>query len=308
MSASNDVTIIYVPETAYGTTPALGTWETARFTSEGITATPLVNQSEEVRNDRMRGDQFKTSVDVTGNIDFELSATTYDTLFELAMNATWATNVLKIGKENKSISIEKNYSDLTANHFIVFDGVRCSEMSLGFTHGEAVTGSFNFAGSDVTSASATASSGGTVNPATSNRVMNAVSDMTSLKIDGTAFSGCLSSVDFTINNNLRPAKCIGQDYPQDQFLGTADVTGSIEAYLSDTTVQWYTDKVINQTAMEIEFTLSDGTNTYTFHFPNCRISGDTPSAEGLDTDVMISAEFTALYDATEASSLVITRT
>ena len=308
MSSANLVSVIFAEEVvAYDTVEAAATWETLRFTGESITATPSTATSDEIRSDRMIADQFKVSTESGGGFDFEFSGLTFDTLLEGAMYDTWATGVLKIGVEEHSYSFEKEFTDLTANQFMLFTGERVGAMSLGFTYGEAVKGSFELAGASVEVTSTTNIGTGSVSAATTSRIMNAVSDLSGIKIDTVAFTGCLKSVELNINNNLRPAECIGSDTPGDQIAGTAEVTGTIEAYLTDVTVQWYTDKVLNQTAMEIEFAISDGTTTYTFLLPNCRISGETPNAEGINTDVMIKADFTALYDATEGSSLVITK-
>ena len=308
MSSANLVSLIFVRETNYNEIPADSPdWETLRFTSESLTATPQVSQSEEIRSDRMVGDQFKTSTDVSGGFDFEFSADTFDALIDGAMMSTPIGGVWKIGAEDISFVMELNYTDLTANNVIDFSGERVNTMDIGFTFGEAINGSFGMAGASVAAVSDSAVGAGNIAPATTTRIMNAVSDLSGITIDGTSFTGCLRAINLNINNNLRPAECIGSDTPQDQILGTAEITGTIEAYLTDVTVQWYTDKVLNQVPMSISFTLTDGTSSYEFTIPNAKISGDTPDATGINTDVMITADFTALYDATADSSLVITK-
>jgi len=308
MSSANLVSLILVPEVTYDATPVDDPgWETLRFTGESLTATPNVNSSEEIRSDRMVADQFKVGIEVSGGFDYEFSADSYDSLLDGAMMSAPVLGVWKVGAEDISFTLEKEFTDLTANHFIQYSGERVAEFSIGFSYGEAVSGSFSMAGATVLSASTTLVAAGTVAPATTTRVMNAVSDLSGITIDGTLFTGCLQSVELNINNNLRPAECIGSSTPSDQILGTAEITGSLEAYLTDTTIQWYTDQVINQTKFEIQFTISDGTSSYNFHIPNARISGDSPMAEGINTDVMVSVDFLALFDETAGSSLVITK-
>ena len=252
-------------------------------------------------------DQFSVGMEVGGGFDFEFSADTYNSLIDGAMMAAPALGVWKIGTEDISYTLEKEFTDLTANHFLQYSGERVGEFDIGFAFGEPVAGSFGMAGATVKSASISLVGAGSVAAPTTTRIMNAVSDLSGIIIDGVAFSGCLSEVQLNINNNLRPAECIGSATPSDQILGTAEVTGSISAHLTDTTIQWYTEQVINQTKFEIEFTITDGTTTYKFHIPNARISGDSPMAEGINTDVMVEIEFLALYDETEGSSLVITK-
>ena len=309
MSSANLVSVIVAEESSYDTIPTAGTWETMRMTGESLSATPNVNSSAEIRSDRMVADQFLVSTASEGSVEFEFSAGgAFDLLLEGALYGDWTTDVLKVGSVEHSYVFEKEFTDLTANHFFIFSGMKVDQMNLGFTYGEAVTGSFEMAGASVATQSTTGDGTKTLNPATSTRVMNAVTDMTALEIDGVGFTGCIRSIQLNINNNHRPEECVGSDTPGGQTPGTAEVTGTIEAYLTDTTVQWYTSKVLGQTQFDILFTLSDDTNTYTFDLPNCRISGAAPSAEGVNTDVLITADFTALYDATAQTSLVITRT
>ena len=311
MSSANDVSVIIVEETTYDTTPAAGTWETMRLTNESLSATPSVNQSSEIRTDRMISDQFIVSTASEGSMSCELSmAGAFDLLFEGVMYNDWTTDVLKVGTTatEKSYSIEKNYSDLTANHYIVFSGMRVAGMNLNVNYGDPVTCEFQMQGASVTTGSSSSVGGGTTNPATSTDVVNAVSDLSLLEIAGTTFSGCIQGITLNINNNLRPTQCIGSDTPGDQIAGSCVITGSVSAYLTDTTVQWYTSQVLSQTAFDLRFTLSDGSNTYDFDLPNCRVSGSAPAAEGIDSDVMINLDFNALRDPTAASSLIITRT
>jgi len=310
MSSANEVSVIIVEETTYDTTPAAGTWETMRLTSESLSATPQVNQSSEIRADRMVADQFIVSTASEGSISWELSTQgAFDLLLEGAMYNDWTTNVLTVGTSSteKSYSIEKEFGDLTANHIFLYSGMRVNQFSLNVAYGEPVTGSVEMVGATVATSSTSAVGGGTLNPATSSDVINAVDGLSVLNIAGTPFTGCIQGITLNINNNMRPEQCIGSTTPGDQIPGTCEITGTVSAYLTDTTVQWYTSQVINNSAFDIQFTLSDGTNTYDFDLPNCRISGSAPNAQGIDTDVMVEVDFTCLYDGS-SSSLTITRT
>lgn len=308
MSSANLTDLTFVPESAYGTTPTdSDDWEALRFTSENFTATPQVGQSQEIRSDRMIQDQFKTSMEAGGGFNYEFSAGTFDNLLEGAMCDTWDSDVLKISTDEKAFSIQKYFSDLTANEYLLYKGMRVSTFSMNFAHGSPINGAFSFGGADVVPSSIDALGAGAAPAESTSRIMNAVSDLSSVEIDSVAFSGCINNITLNINNNLRAILCLGSDTPSDQSLGSAVVSGTLEAYLTDTTVQWYTSRVINQTTIAITFTISDGTNSYVIDIPNARLSGATPNARGINTDVMVTVDFTALYDATEDSSLVITR-
>lgn len=309
MSSGNLVEVTFVKETVYDTTPVNSPdWETARWKSESLNSQPEVGTSEEVRADRMIGDQFKTRVESGGGFEFEFSADSFDTLLDGAMMKAVAAGIWKIGTDDISYTLTKQFTDLTANHFFHYSGMRVGEMSLSFVNGEPLTGSFTFGGASIATASASLVGTGTLAPATTTRVMNAVSDVTNIEVGGVGFSGCIQEITLNINNNLRPTSCIGSDTPSDQLLGTAEITGTIKAYLTDVTVQWYTDKVLNQAAFDLKFSVTDGSSTYEFDLPNCRLNAPSPASGGLNNDVMIEADFVALYDATNATSLMITKT
>ena len=86
MSSSNEVDIIYVPETVYGETPTGVAYETVRKTSEGLSGTPEIVVSDEARKDRQSGGQTLVGVEVGGPIGYSLSASKcFDDFLEAGM-------------------------------------------------------------------------------------------------------------------------------------------------------------------------------------------------------------------------------
>jgi hypothetical protein len=309
MSSGNFVSIRSIEEVTYNTTPVDDAgWEQMRYTSESLSSTPNTDTSNEVRNDRQTTDQFLTGNENSGSVNGELSAGTYDLWLQGALAGTWTTNVLKAGIDEYSYSLEKEYEDLTGTKYILFTGQRVSTFDLNVAYGSAVTCSFGFAGAGITPGTTSAVGAGSVTAANTNRIINTVNDVVNVDIDTVAFAGCLNSFTLNVNNNLRPQTCIGSADPSDQLYGSSLITGSIEVYLDANTMAWYTTNILNQTSMQIEFRLTDGTRHYDFDLPNCKLSGSAPAGEGLNTDTMVNATFTALYDATAQTALQITRT
>jgi hypothetical protein len=280
-----------------------GDWNELRFVSEAFEAAPRTVTSNEIRSDRMVADMPKVGLDVNGSFDFEFSSQDFDDFIEAAMCGTWTTNVVNIGTTDRSFSLEKNFEDL-ASTIIAYKGLRVGEMALNFAYGELVTGSFTFQGNDTTAIQATQVSAYTT--ATTNEIFDAAAGITSLKVDGASVDGCIfKSVAFTVNNNLRPIEAMGYDAACNISKGRAMVTGSFEIYFTSNA---YYEKLIANTAVELEFTVSDGSKTYTFRWPSLKFSSGTPQATGIDTDVMQSLEWTALYDTSAGTSMRITRT
>lgn len=312
MSESNQVVLRYIPEVAYKTTPVDGTWKTIRYTSESLSATPTTTESSEIRTDRMTSDMPKVGLEVGGDVSFEFSATSFDDFIESAMCSTWQVDTpvvgsrqIKIGVADSSYSIEKEYADIGT--FVDFVGMRVGTLSLSMAYGEILTGSITFAGAGASTPASSAVGAGTTNPAPTTSVMNASSDFGTIKVDGVATNMCITSLDLTIDNALRPITCIGKDAPTDQKKGKASITGSAQIHLTVDSFELYKKALAND-AIGLEWTVTDGTNTYSFLIPNAKLSGDTPPSAGLDQDVFLDVSFTGLYDDTEDSSLVITVT
>ena len=312
MSSSNAVAVRYIQEdpAAYGVTPTVGAWETARAVSESIGGSPNTTISNESRDDRMDADQVQVGLDVSGNISGELSAVTWDAFMEAAMCGDWDEGVadeLNIGTQNRSFSIEKEFTDHDTPYFISTTGMRVGSMSLSFAYGQISTVDFGFAGNGVTTGNVSAVAGSaTVNPATLNPVMNASSNVTNILVNGLPADQCIQQIDLNLDNNMTEVTCIGDLAPADQTKFGASVTGSLTPYFDDSTQAIY-DAIVNNTSFTLEFTASDGVNERTFLIPNARVSGDAPNKGGKDQDVFIPFDFTGLFDPVTNTSMRITR-
>ena len=312
MSDSNAVKLRYVPEVTYGTTPTdSADWQELRFTSESLSATPETTTSSEIRSDRAISDMPKVNETVSGGINLELSANTYDDFIEATLGGTWAQDgvnlwdIIEQGTTYRSFTLEKEFSDIAK--FTSFTGMRVGAMSLDLAFGSIVTGSVTFAGS--IGATGTTSLVGTGSSAalTTTDVMNASSDVSSVKIDGVETDICINSMNITFENNLRAINCIGKASASDQRWGTCNISGSVTMYLSAESFALYETALANG-ELSLEYTVTDGTNSYTFFLPRVKLSGDAPQAGGLDQDVQFTANYTALQDSVEGTPIRITRT
>lgn len=312
MSDSNAVVIRYVPEVTYNVTPVDDTgWKTVRWTAETFTATPETTQSNEVRADRAISDMPKVNTTVTGGFNFELSANSFDDFIEAAIGGTWAQDgvnlwdIVEQGITYRSFTFEKEFSDLTK--FIDLKGMRVGTFNLSLAFGSIITGSVGMAGADAVTGVTSLVGAGTVAPATTTEVMNASSDVGSVKIDGVETTVCLTGLDLTIENNLRAIGCIGRDTPKDQRWGTCNISGTATMYLDAAAFDLYGQALTNS-EISLEYTVTDGTNSYLIFLPRVKLSGDAPQAGGLNQDVTFTANFMALLDDVEGTPIRIRRT
>ena len=304
MSESNRGTLKYVAETTFNTTPSnSANWKHVEFTGESLSATVNTTESAGIRADRMLSDMPKVSTQVAGGVDFELSPSSFDDWIEAALCGTWTSNVLKVGTTKRSFSMEKGFEDLGV--YQSFTGMRVGQMSLATTYGSIITGSFQFTGAGSAQLGTSLVGTGSVANAVAD-VFNSTSDVGSVTIDGSSTGICINSLNLDVNNNLREINCIGQEFANDISYGSASVTGSVELYLSAETWALY-GNVLANTEVAISYTVSNGTDSYTFLLPKVKLSGDTPPIGGKDQDVMITFNFSALYDDTTGTNIQITR-
>lgn len=91
IASSNFTTMSYQEETTYGEVPASGEFRYTPFTGEGLQFTKESITSNNINPSRQVSDVIQTGFDVSGNMDIELSAKTFDEFVEGAMWARWGT-------------------------------------------------------------------------------------------------------------------------------------------------------------------------------------------------------------------------
>jgi hypothetical protein len=135
--------------------------------------------------------------------------------------------------------------------------------------------------------------------------MEAATGISLIKVDGATTALNFREITLSVDNQLRPVEAIGNIAPVDQNYGRSRITGSFSTYLADMDLY---DKVRNNTALELEWTVSKTPKSYNFRMPNVKLTGGSPSAGGPNSDIMPDYPFQALYDTSAGSQLVITRT
>jgi len=238
-------------------------------------------------------DGYHFVTDVTGSVITVESITTTEVLDELSL-ATIKGARLRNGTTEKSYTLEKEFNDIT--QFISFTGCEVNQMTLNMSTGSIVTGSFSMIGGSSAIGTSTVGTGAAT-AAPTNDVMNAVSDITSLREGGVEVTGAyLNEVSLTINNSLRGQEAIANLGYIGVGTGRCDVTGSYSVYFED---QTYYNKYVNGTRTSLDIRVTDPAgNAYIFSAPEMEYGSGTVTAEGGNADVMAQLGFTAIRDAT----------
>lgn len=288
-------------ETSYGVPPSPLTLATFRHTGSSLKVAKDSFVSEELRADRQIAD-FRHGVKrVEGGIDFELSyGGVFDDVFEAVLGGTWATDTLKAGTARKSFCIVREFTDVDdagADVYMSFTGCELDQLSLTVNPNGIVTGSVTVLGQD---GSTDTTAPGTFTAATTAKPFDSFSGSLS---EGGSPIAIVTGLELQIANGLATRYAVGSDTTLRPSQGKINVTGTVTAFFESKAL---VDKFLNETESSIEFSLTDGANTYTFELPRIKYSDADAPTNG-DGPITLSLPFQALYDATDASNIIITR-
>jgi hypothetical protein len=289
----------YVSEVTFGTTPA-GNFINLPFSTHSLNLTKDRVAGNDIQADRMPRVDRHGNRQVAGDIVVDLRDGDYDPFLESAMLNTWSTNVLKVGVTPKFFSIEDYAADIDQAR--LFTGMAVSTMGVSLAPNQMVTTTFGMIGKDMTISGTqktqTASSG--------NAPFDSYSgDIAIGNVASSSAVAIVTGLDFTLTNSFAPTFVIGDDSAPSLEYGRAEIEGTLTAYFEDTSL---INRFLNETESELEVSVNDptGTNAYTFLFPRIKINSADVGVDG-PTSRIISMSFVALYDATEATNLKITR-
>lgn len=295
--------LAHVVEVTPGTTPATPAFAVSRVTKLGGGARKQTSESEEMQPDRNIRAVILEGIDVSNSYDFELTYGTFDAILESALQAAWATNVLKNGTTRKYLTFEE--ADLGGGaSFFRTTGSLVDEFSLSMTARKKITGSFKTFGLLETAATS-AISGATYTAANTNAVMTSGSAIGSLSLGGLTTQPKIKSLDLTISNGLSARERLGTLYSDEPSSSALKVTGKILAYLEG--VELYNAFLGHQSvALSVQLGLTAGSK-YQIDIPVARLTDGERQRQGFRDDQMVSIDFQAEYDPGIAASIKFTR-
>ena len=206
------------------------------------------------------------------------------------------------GIERRAFTIERYMPDLTVGSSIAYEGCRIGSMGLRVAPAGIATATFGVLGEAQILADARRLVADPAVP--TSQPWNGVEQCSAL-IDGVSQSN-LTSIDLSVETNLRGLQEIGTYGAADIVLGTVAVSGTIEQNYKD---RARLDDLIDGTAraLTILFDSTDamGQKFMAFDVPQIDITGATVVAEGTDTEILARLTFEASAKASQM--LVITR-
>jgi len=199
------------------------------------------------------------------------------------------TNLLVNGVLKKSFSIQRSNNDI--GQYFVYAGMTPNTIEWNIETGSPVTINLGFVGKDETlSQSQVTEDDPVVTP-----IINAVTSVTEIAIDGAPLTECLvQKLSIMLDNKAEGKSGIG-------VLGycavdgkSIEVTGSITMYFNDQTQYM---KYINSGNFSIKITFSDTLgNIIVLFLPFCKYDEATANVTGKDDDVLFEASFVAIMN------------
>ena len=268
-----------------------------RVTGVGVNLTKDSFQSNELRSDRQISDLRHGMQSISGDIPVELSYDSFDDIIESAMYEDWTSSETIItGTTEKSFTLQKYFSDITQYH--VFPGCVVNTWNISVTPNGIITSTFNVMGEEMVTATSTV-----LAVASAKSTYSPFDSFSGTLTEGGVTNALITSIDFSLSNNIQTLPVIGSDKTIGLVDGRANVTGTVSAYFANSTLL---DKFIDETESSLSFQLTDGTRSMTFSMPRIKYSGgDVPvSGEG---PITLSMPFQALYDSGAGHTLQITK-
>jgi hypothetical protein len=294
-------TIHFVSEVTYGTTPAAPAFKPFPHTGTNLAMTKDGLESEKLRGDRQVEDFRHGNQSISGDVTSELEYGDLDDILEGVLCGTWAADVLKAGVTRRSFTLERKFADLATPEFHRYTGCEFNSFAMSVSPNAIVTATFGVIGKGLTLATTAIASSTYGTPS----AVQPFDSFTGSITEGGSPIAVVTSIEMTLENGLEPLFAVGSVTTNRPSIGKSRLTGTMTTYFESKTLY---EKFINETSSSIVLTLVDlAGNEYEFDMPNVKYNSGQPDVSG-EGAVTISMDFIALYDATDESQIVITRT
>jgi hypothetical protein len=213
------------------------------------------------------------------------------------------SNIRNGASVSETYSFLKLIEGITNPAYFYYSGCIVNKASLNFEMAAVLKGTFDIVGREET-VTETAINVNALTDVPSYDLMNSVSSITDIDIQGLSSSTCFQKMDLTIDNKSEAAKCIGTLGAKGHSDFSLEVKGSIDLYFDDIVAY---SKYKNSESFSVAVVLKDASNNYLIvYMPKCKFEELDPPIDGKDSFLMLSGSFIALRDS--ATNMMIQMT
>lgn len=223
----------YVVESTAGTTPSNPVFNEFGINDFSLQLTKDTFTDPSIQSDRQTHFFKHGNKKIGGNIavtllgvgDSPTGNTLFDPWFESVFNASWVSNVLKIGNTVKNFTIEKILQTPdNVKHYFRFKGVQATSLSVDVSLNAPVKATFGFLGLEEEAVSTSALTGATyVTQPSGPQPLVHINALNQFKEGGTA-SSLMTSFSFTMNNESDANFSLGSPIARSITSSTAKIT------------------------------------------------------------------------------------
>lgn len=224
------------------------------------------------------------------------------TVDEAAGNTvTIVSTVLKAGTGRRFFTVEKRFEDIATPEYHAFEGCEANTLSLDVAPDSIVATNFGFVGQTAAAIRTAIISGATYGDALTTEPMDSFSGTIT---EGGGAIAVVTAINLSIDNGITPLFVVGSAETIQPSRGRINITGTLTVFFESATLL---EKFQNETESDLVFTLTMNSQSYQFDLPRIVYTGGQPDVAG-EGAITMQMPFQAIYDATEASNIVITRT
>lgn len=291
----------YIAESSYGVTPATPAFTPLPHTGCSLALAKDALESEKLRGDRMVEDVRHGNRNVSGEIPAEFEYGSFDAILEAVLCGTWTTDVLKAGVTRRSFTLERKFADLATPEWHRYTGCEFNSLSLSVAPNAMVTATFGVIGQDIALATSEIA-GATYGADAGNQPFDS---FTGTIQEGGSTIGSVTAIELTLENGMEPLFAVGSQLTNRPSIGKSRLSGKLTTYFESKALY---EKFINETDSSITLTLTDPDgSSYAIDMSRVKYQSGQPDVSGAGT-VTVAMDFLALYDGTDGSQVVITRT
>lgn len=306
----SNVQLMYVDETAWGTTPTSPAAKILPLTKESLGTQINTFLSARLKSDRAITDLRRGNKKIGGTVEFELDPS-FHRLFRHALGSAVTTgagpytHVVKGGSAVPTgLSIEKGFTDISK--FLVYRGLRVDTLLLKFPQEGYVTGSFGFTGryeGGGTGSGSGLGSSGSISTSPTDESGTPFTSYEAVVQEGGVTVGIVRDADVEIKNNIQQdGFVLGSESRASAVEGFREVGGRLSLQFEDLT---HYNKFLNGTETSLKFTMSQGSLSVEILIPKIIYAGVSPIVDG-PGPLNVGLVFTAKKDATEGTDIKVT--
>jgi len=307
-TASSQVRSAYVAEVTPGTIPATTPGFKTLHRPAIMQAKAQTIQGQSLIAGGRRLGRAVNGIDVTGALESPLIYGVYDDLLATLLQGTWATNVMKDGKSETTVTIENTMAAGVggASTMLRYRGVEAVSGTLSLAAREAAKLSLTFAGRASDDATVTGLVGATYTDPTEADPLSSGADVGTIVMTGFT-PDCIQSLNISLafeGRDLQPRVSSNDlcGINRGNFLPVL----TARMYIGENFLAIYNAARVKGSAFSVTVPLgSVTTEKYTLVFPKCNF-GATEIDQG-GAALMQSIEILPQYDASSSATLIVTR-